>query len=142
MPNYIGTHGFLFLHGDPVPPSEQIEVQRRLGIDGLGFWLTGKVGPQFTMRSVVDCVDLADARETFQQYLTLKELDPLPMIQDDHASEAEPSNPYRVKVIDVRQISCRACKQIVGGLYVGAGEDGYRLECEWVLVAQSSELGT
>lgn len=127
----IGNFDFLILSGSVVPPSPRIEPFVRPGVDGVGFVDLGRQPEPFTLRSKVDAADLAVAQDLFERYLELKGSNPVPLVKDGLDS-AGGRCPYLVKVIDVKQVVCRAIFGCVGGL----NYPSYAwLEADWHLVA-------
>jgi len=128
--NRIGQFLFLVLLGQPeVHDKQTVSLVSRPGVDGVGLWLRGSRGRQFTMRSKVDAVNLAAARALYAQYHGLVGEDPVEMVWAGCSSTAEG---YKVAVIDVRPVGVRGILGGVGGLHPPSR--GWA-EYEWDLVA-------
>ncbi len=66
--NSIGP--FQFAHLSQMAPGHKMTttVQSRAGVDGIFYWLNGRRGQQFSVTSVYDAINLADAVLAIQNY--------------------------------------------------------------------------
>ncbi|HEY4760950.1 MAG TPA: hypothetical protein VIH42_10260 [Thermoguttaceae bacterium] len=128
----IGNFRFLALQGNPDVFKEQLEVIMRPGVDGLAIWQTGSRGRPFTLRSVVDAVDIFHARNLFYEYAQLIGADPVIMIWSDMSTL---NDDCKVAVLDVRAAVIRSILGGVGGL--NPPSHGW-CECDWDLVLLSA----
>ncbi len=111
----IGGFYFLALHGQVAPPSMRVEPVARPGIDGAAYWMLGVLGEPFVLRSQVDAVNLAYAQDAFDQYVLLKDAGPVILVKDS-LDFTTATNPWKVKVLEVRLAACRKIVACVGGL--------------------------
>ena len=110
----IGGFWFLTLLGQVAPPSMRVEPVVRPGIDGAAYWMLGRLGEPFILRSQVDAVNLAYAQDAFDQYVLLKEEGPVLLVKDG-LDFTTATNPWIAKVLEVRLVACRAVAACVGG---------------------------
>jgi len=129
----IGNFEFLDLQGNPDSLKEQIEVTIRPGVDGIAVWKTGVRGKPFTLRSVVDALDVFHARQLFKAYADLVGADPVQLIWADMAAA---DDNVLIVVLDVRPISIRQIAGGVGGL--NPPSCGW-CECDWDLILITKE---
>lgn len=135
LANSIGDHEFIALLGQVVPPLEwPAEPRVRLGVDGTTFMRIGRRGRQFTLKSQVDCEDLADGRLIYSNYSQEILADPLVLVQDDY--DFDFSEDFKIVVMAVRLVTLHKMIVASGGL---ADPSEAFLECEWDLVAVENE---
>jgi hypothetical protein len=127
----IGDFWFLTLHGPVAPPAMRVEAVARPGIDGAAYWMLGRLGEPFILRSQVDAADLASAQSLFDQYVLLKDEGPQLLVKDDLDFTAA-ANPWKAKVLEVRLAACRRIAASVGGLHPPSLAV---LEADWQLQA-------
>lgn len=131
--NSIGAFDFITLLGQVVPPSYQVLTEDRPGVDGTEFILAGNKGRPFSLVSQVDCASYTAALLTFDFYLGLKVVAPVPLIQ---AGVLSFSRGFLVKVINVELMpgSPKTIRGAVGNKLGPSPNQGF-LECRWDLVA-------
>jgi hypothetical protein len=127
----IGDFRFLALLGPVAPPAMRVEPVARPGIDGAAYWMLGRLGEPFILRSQVDAGDLISAQSLFEQYVLLKGEGPQTLIKDDLDFTAAAS-PWKVKILEVRLVACRRIAASVGGLNPPSLA---MLEADWQLQA-------
>lgn len=126
LEHYIGPFQFVVLKGNPLLPTEQVELIQRPGVPGVGMLRTGVRGTPFTLLSKVDAPSVDDAHYLIRQYESIVGGDPVQLVKDSIWY-----GPLCF-VLAVRSVDVRA---IVGGVG-GLNEESYAwAEAEWDLVA-------
>lgn len=124
----IGSHSFVAIYGSWIPPRAEPLLDKRPGA-GVEVVRTGPTAEPFTLRTVVDCESLRGAEETFLEYLTLIEQDPVRVVRDSISSD---SQDFRCVVLAVRQVERAAIASPQGGL--NPPSEAW-LVCDWDLIA-------
>ena len=109
MLSYIGTFGFVRMSALPAPPAEQIALESRAGVNGVGAWKTGVRGRELTIDTVADMVDQTDAIAALGNYTLLCGAAPQSLIYAGHAMI------YQVLVLEVEPVEVAATLLGVGG---------------------------
>lgn len=134
--NMIKTYPFLRMEGQIEPPVEQLDapIQRR-GVDGSGFWKTGKRGPPFRVRTWVDHQSMAVAWTAIKAYRVLVGEDPMAFEINDQEWN---NDDWKVVVLAVEVVDWHAVVGGTGGLNPPSGA---MLVLDWTLVAVEVEQG-
>jgi len=127
--NRIGSFQFISLMGQPTDRAYEIEVITRKGVDGIAASRTGKRGKPFTLRSMVDAPDKAQARSYVRQYRALIGEDPVVLVWSDLDMSSEL---FHVLVLDVRPVVVTRVLNATVGLH--SPSRGW-VECDWDLIA-------
>ena len=97
--NQIGSYQFIDLAGNPQDVRRAIGLLARPGVPGVTLVDDAERGTPFVLRSKVDCLDFADCRARYRQYLALIGADPVNLVWQD-LSYADDS--LLVAVLDVQ----------------------------------------
>jgi hypothetical protein len=127
--NSIGEFEFFSLSGMPEAEKTGISISARAGVDGISAWKTGRRGRGGTVRSVVDCLDLAAAGRLFLAYCQLIAADPQEVYWADISLS---SHDVKYLVVDVRLVQNKRIYNSVGGTLDGEAEA--ILICDWDLL--------
>lgn len=125
----IGSHTFLSIDGVPPVRQQEGQIVVRPGVNGSAFWLTGKRGQPFTVRTRVDCTSKAAAMAKRVEYTQLVFAGKQSMTWGDHLIATD-GDDAKVMVLAVRPILAVEIVTSSGGL--NAPSEGF-LECEWDL---------
>lgn len=109
--NQIGSFFFTALLGHPVPPRELVAENDRPGTTGTEFILVGMKGERFSLISHADCDSFDAAKSKLQQYQALTGQGAQELVQGGVSST---NKKYKVKVLDVIELDCRAIRGAVG----------------------------
>lgn len=131
--NSIGAFDFITLLGQVVPPSYQVLTEDRPGVDGTEFILAGNKGRPFSLVSQVDCASYTAAVATFQNYLGLKVVAPVPLIQGG-VNYLTYAILFKVVNVELMPGSPKTIRGAVGNKLGPSPNQGF-LECRWDLVA-------
>lgn len=131
--NQIGPFPFLSLDGEVVIPQQQLEIVRRVGVDGNGFWRTGTRGEPFQLQSACDTQTYADARLFAINYPLLSGGETVELVVGDFAYSMI-SLEFEVLRVDILQVI--ALVGGVGGLYPPSA--GF-VRAAWTLIAVPQE---
>lgn len=136
--NKIGSFQFVSLAGDPTSLREEVEMVRRPGVDGLGFWKTGTRGRPFRLVSGVDAPNMVQARVLYKQYKTLIGADPVFLIWAGVNITSLES--VKVVVLDVRPAGGRrtAVRRIGNSVGTLNSNPQAWIDAEWTLVSVST----
>ncbi len=129
LDNSIGPYNVAGWFGQPVPPSEQLAVEERDGVDGTEITKLGRKGQPFPLVSFVDCADIVAARAQLRDYLALKSEDPMDLVHAGVSTNIVEN--YLVQVLDVRSRTIGAIRGLVGGLHSNSQAI---LIAEWLLL--------
>ena len=127
----IGTFIFAVLQGQVPIPATRLEKLVRPGIDGAGYLDVGKLPVTFQIRSIVDPTDYVAAVLELEEYQATVDQGALTLVKDNIDYSAN-TIPFKVKVLAVNPVECRAVPHVEGGLNPGSRAV---LVCEWTLEA-------
>lgn len=123
----IGDHEFINLSRFPSVPSKRIVREVRAGVSGTTFWNTGTRSTPFSLLSVVNCADLADAKSIFEGYQETKNLmNAVPVTWG-----GQPLAPTRIMILDVETIDAGMYATLLGIGGVGPSPSYAMLHCRW-----------
>jgi len=126
----IGPHTFLSIDGVPPVRQQEGQIIVRPGVNGSAFWLTGKRGEPFTVRTRVDCTTKAAAMAKRVEYAELAFAGKQSMTWGDHLVATD-GDDAKVMVLAVRPLRADEIVTSSGGL--NSPSNGF-LECEWDLI--------
>jgi len=129
--NKIGAEEFLEIVGLPDWLQQRLRIVERPGVDGLGVWLTGIRGKPATVRTRVDCFDLAAALAALDRYCAMVGNNPVAMT---YAGQDLTGFGVRFQVLGVHPAP-DGVRTIAGGVGGLNATSGAWLECDWELVA-------
>lgn len=126
----LGAFTFDAIEGDPQHIAEQIDVEQRSGVDGVGLWKAGTRGVPFQITTHRYETGLVRARSAYRNYLTLIGADPVTLVWS--GLNLLGRDKTKVAVLAVRPLSIKAIGGAVGTLIPNPGAV---CVCEWTLIA-------
>lgn len=127
--NRIHNLTFLKMSRKPSRPGDEMEVEVRAGVNGVGIWVTGHRGAPFQIVTFEPVADINAACDLFTQYTILRGLPP---VEVEFADHQEPNCLY--KVLDVQPLDEQVRAQLKGiKAGVGTNFQGW-IGCVWVLL--------
>lgn len=119
---------FLTMTGPFTPAVEQMEDTSFPGVDGKGYWLTGRRGSPFSLQTMVDYPTTATANGIRQQYESWAGK----FVRVFYAGQ-------QWELVIVRNVSIQKLQtvhSVKGGLHVPPGAGGVLLYATWTVEAQ------
>jgi hypothetical protein len=108
-------------------PTKGIVREVRAGVKGTTFWDTNSRGQPFTILSIVNAADVADAMNLFEQYQALKDdFAPVQVVWDD-----ELLDPTRLMILNVDVIEHGLYATLLGIGGVADTPSFGMLKCRW-----------
>lgn len=128
--NTIGGLNFIALEGRVDPPAQAVSIDSRSGVDGMEFTFHGKKANPFTLISIRDADDGAQAAALLATYKMMIDNNTWSLVQDDVPI---PVDVYQIKVLAVTELSVKKITRAIGNKL--SAQATVLQTCRWDLIA-------